>query len=468
VHVTASGSARDQRRAAAGLVERGYRSGDRVAIVASSSSEYLGAVLGALRVGIVPVLLNPALTKRELTVLLADADPVTTLHDADLIRLVATEHEIDLADAPLARPLLYTSGTTGSPKGVWSGVLEERAAAAALAEETELWGFASDDVHLVVSPLYHSAPLRFAAGTLLAGGDVIVAGPFDVESLAATISAVRPTSTFVVPTHLRRLLASSDRPPLGSFRLVAHAGAPCAARLKRATIEAFPTGSVWEFYGSTEGQFTACGPDEWLARPGTVGRARPGRRLQIEGAPLEDQAQEDQVREVATGVIWCDVPEFARFEYWRDPVRTAAAWRGNAFSVGDLGRLDDDGYLFLDGRRDDLLITGGVNVYPLEVEHVLLEHPDVRDAAVFGVPDDDWGQTVCAAVVAEVEPDELATWLRDRLAPHKRPKEIIRVADIPVSPTGKVRRSRLAADLGLRSDPHPDADPDPDPDAGGC
>ena len=416
-------------------------------------------VLGALRVGIVPVLLNPALTTRELTVLLSDAEPVATLHDADLVRLVATEHEIDLADAPLARPLLYTSGTTGAPRGVWSGVLGEHAAAAALAEERELWGFEPDDVHLVVSPLYHSAPLRFAAGTLLAGGDVVLPGPFDVERLAATINAVRPTSTFVVPTHLRRLLGSSDRPPLDSFRLVAHAGAPCAMPLKRAAIEAFPTGSVWEFYGSTEGQFTACGPDEWTDRPGTVGRARPGRRLHIDGL-LEEPALEDATGagatgEQATGVIWCDVPAFARFEYWHDPVRTAAAWQGDAFSVGDLGRLDDDGYLFLDGRRDDLLITGGVNVYPLEVEHALLEHPDVRDAAVFGVPDDDWGQRVCAAVVTEVEPDALATWLRDRLAPHKRPKEIIRVDGIPVSPTGKVRRSRLAADLGLDPGPGP-------------
>jgi long-chain acyl-CoA synthetase len=455
VHITARESAGDQRRAAAGLLEHGVRSGDRVAIVARSSSEYLAVVLGALRVGIVPVLLNPALTDRELAALLDDAEPVATLRDADLTRLVATRHEVDLADAPLARPMLYTSGTTGTPKGVWSGVLDERAAAAALAEERELWGFAADDVHLVVSPLYHSAPLRFAAGTLLAGGDVLVAGSFDLESLTATIAAARPTSTFVVPTHLRRLLASSDPPPLESFRLVAHAGAPCPARLKRAVIDAFPNGSVWEFYGSTEGQFTACAAEEWLARPGTVGRARPGRRLAIEESPARGEATEDQ-----GGVIWCDVPEFARFEYWRDPVRTAAAWRGDAFSVGDLGRLDDDGYLFLDGRRDDLLITGGVNVYPLEVERVLLEHPEVRDAAVFGVADDDWGQRVCAAVVTDVVPDELSAWLRDRLAPHKRPKEIFPVDHVPVSATGKVRRSTLVADLGLGLDPIPAASPD--------
>lgn len=445
VLVTAADSAREQRRAAAGLVRDGYRRGDRVAIVAPSSREYLGVVLGALRIGIVPVLLNPALTEPELAALLDDADPVATLRGPDLDRLVATGQEIDLADAPLARPMLYTSGTTGTPKGVWSGLLEPAAADAALAEERELWGFAPDDTHLVVSPLYHSAPLRFAGGTLLAGGNVVLAGAFDVDDLAATIASARPTSTFVVPTHLHRLLDAPALPPLGSFRLVAHAGARCPARVKRAALDAFPRGTVWEFYGSTEGQFTACAPEAWLERPGTVGQARPGRRLTID-APGDDGSAD------STGTIWCAVPDHARFEYWGDPVRSAAAWRGDAFTVGDLGRLDDAGYLFLDGRRDDLVISGGVNVYPVEVEHTLLEHPGVREVAVFGVPDDDWGQRVCAAVVGDVAPDELAGWLRDRLAPHKRPKEIVQVQDIPVSATGKVRRSRLAVDLGLIED----------------
>lgn len=445
VLVTAADSAREQRRAAAGLIGDGYRRGDRVAIVAPSSREYLGVVLGALRVGIVPVLLNPALTEPELAVLLDDADPVATLRGPDLERLVSTGREIDLADAPLGRPMLYTSGTTGTPKGVWSGLLEPAAADAALAEERELWGFAPDDTHLVVSPLYHSAPLRFAGGTLLAGGNVVLTGAFDVDDLATTIASARPTSTFVVPTHLHRLLDAPARPPLGSFRLVAHAGARCPARVKRAALDAFPRGTVWEFYGSTEGQFTACAPEAWLERPGTVGQARPGRRLTID-APGDDGSSD------GTGTIWCEVPDHARFEYWRDPVRSAAAWRGDAFTVGDLGHLDDAGYLFLDGRRDDLVISGGVNVYPVEVEHALLEHPGVREVAVFGVPDDDWGQRVCAAVVGDVAPEELAGWLRDRLAPHKRPKEIVQVHDIPVSATGKVRRSRLAVDLGLIED----------------
>lgn len=438
----AADSERDQRRAAGALAAAGLEPGDRVAIVAGSSATYLAVVLGALRTGVVPVLLNPALTPPELAVLITDAAPAATLDDDDIARLVAFDHEADLADAPLARPMLYTSGTTGSPKGVWSGVLDEGAASAALAEERDLWQFNRDDVHLVVSPLYHSASLRFAVGTLLAGGDVVLAGAFDLTRLTATITAARPTSTFVVPTHLSRMLMAQVRPPLDSFRLVAHAGAPCPSKVKRAALEAFPSGSVWEFYGSTEGQFSACSPDEWIERPGTLGRARPGRHLSIE-AP-EAAGSRD-----ASGVIWCYVPAHARFEYWRDPARTAAAWRGDAFTVGDLGRLDNDGYLFFDGRRDDLVISGGMNVYPLEVEHTLLDHPGVRDVAVFGVPDDDWGQRVCAAVVGDVEPAELATWLRDRLAPYKRPKRIVRVDDIPVSATGKVRRSRLGADLGL-------------------
>jgi long-chain acyl-CoA synthetase len=150
-----------------------------------------------------------------------------------------------------------------------------------------------------------------------------------------------------------------------------------------------------------------------------------------------------------SGVIWCSVPPYARFTYWRDPEKTAAAWRGDAFSVGDLGRLDEAGYLYLDGRRDDLVISGGVNVYPLEVERALLELAGVQQVAVFPVADERWGQAVWAAVVGDVTPAEVAAWAAERLAPHKRPKQVLVVDEIPHTPTGKVRRSTLAADLGL-------------------
>jgi long-chain acyl-CoA synthetase len=323
-----------------------------------------------------------------------------------------------------------TSGTTGTPKGVWSGLLDPADAEALVAEERALWGFTDDDVNLVLSPIYHSAPLRFAMGTRLAGGRVVMPGPFDPAAVTAAIEQHRPTTMFCVPTHLQRLFVHWEEvglPDLSSFRLVAHAGAPCPEPVKRRLLQLFPAGSTWEFYGSTEGQFTACRSEEWLERPGTVGRARPGRRLQVDD----------------DGTIWCEVPRHARFEYYGDPVKTAAAWRGDAFTVGDLGRLDADGYLFLDGRREDLVISGGVNVYPLEVEQVLQQHPGVSDVAVYGVPDDAWGQRVCAAYVGPADAEELATFVRERLAPPKRPKTWTRLEVLPRTLTGKVRRDEL-------------------------
>jgi long-chain acyl-CoA synthetase len=316
-------------------------------------------------------------------------------------------------------------------------VLGEEDAAALAGEEHELWAFDPGDTHLVCSPLHHSAPIRFSGGTLAAGGDVVILPRFDPALAAVAIATERPTTAFLVPAHLQRLFAAADAagdlPDLTSFRLVAHAGAHCPEPLKRRALDAFPAGALWEFYGSTEGQFTACGPDDWLAHPGTVGRARPHRRLRVD----------------ERGQVWCGAPPWARFTYWRDPDKTAAAWRGDEFTVGDLGRMDDDGFLYLDGRRDDLIISGGVNVYPAEVERALHEVPGVADVAVFGVPDDRWGQRVTAAVVGDATPEAVTAWARTHLAPHKRPKQVVRVPEIPLGPTGKVRRSALAADLDL-------------------
>jgi long-chain acyl-CoA synthetase len=415
------------------LQRHGLVEGDRVAVVAPPSAAYLGVAIGALRIGIVPVLLNPALTAGEQSALLADADPALVLRDTEVAELIATtDAEVDLAPHPRARPMLFTSGTTGRPKGVWSGVLDDAAAASLIDEEAELWGFTRDDRLLVVSPLHHSAPLRFSTGTLLAGGSVVLGGGTD--ALGAVIAEHRPTTAFVAPVHLQRLFGlGDDLPSLASFRLVAHAGAPCPHSLKQRAFDAFPTGSVWEFYGSTEGQFTACSPEEWLEAPGTVGRARSGRQLDVD----------------ADGMIWCRVPSHARFTYWRDPEKTAQAWRGDAFTVGDVGRIDADGFLFLDGRRDDLIITGGVNVYPVEVELAILRHPGVADAMVFGVDDDRWGQMVCAAIVGDVRADALDAFLRDHIAAYKRPKRIVVVDELPHSPTGKLSRSRAGELLGL-------------------
>ena len=421
--VTSADSERDQRRAAASLAARGLRAGDRLLVSAVASPALLAAVLGALRTGIVPVVLDPGLPAAERAALAQDADPALDLGD-DPARLLG-DAEADLADVPLARPMHYTSGTTGRRKGVWSGVLAEDDARQLAAEEIELWGFEPADRHLVLSPLHHSAPLRFALHTLLAGGEVLLPGPFDAATAAATIARSGPTTTFCVPTHLQRLLAHGT--DWSSFRRLVHAGAPCPEPLKRAVLEALPDGSVWEFYGSTEAQFTVCSPEDWLAHPGSVGRARPGRRLETD----------------ERGQLWCAVPRWARFEYWRAPEKTAAAWRGDLVTVGDLGRVDDDGVVWLDGRREDLVISGGVNVYPAEVEAVLDAHPDVVESAVFGLPDGEWGQRVVGAYVGTANPTELRAWARERLAAAKRPKSLHRLDDLPRTSTGKVRRLDL-------------------------
>lgn len=408
--------------------------GDRVALLVPGSLAYLDAVISLLVRGVVPIPLDPRLTDHERARILADLDPALVVTGDDGLGSLASGWAP--GDVPLARPMHVTSGTTGTPKGVWSGVLSSDHAAALLAEERDLWGFAADDVNLVLSPLHHSAPLRFAIGTLLAGGTVVgleQPSGFDAARVTATIRRERPTTMFCVPTHLQRLFAhwaQEGTPDLASFRLVAHAGAPCPDPLKRRLIETFPAGSTWEFYGSTEGQFTACRSEEWLDRPGTVGRARPGRSLRVDD----------------DGLIWCRVPAHARFEYFGDPAKTAAAWRGDEFTVGDLGRIDEAGYLYLAGRREDLVITGGVNVYPAEVENVLSGHEGVRDVAVYGVPDEQWGQRVVAAVVGAATSDELDAWARERLAPPKRPKEYRFLQELPRTATGKVLRRNLATE----------------------
>jgi len=428
--ITAAESEVQQRRAAAVLAALGLRPGDRIALVVPNSPEVLAVVLGAARTGIVPVLLNATLLPAEIDALIADADPSLCVRTgADLAALVEGPAERDLAPVPMCRPMHYTSGTSGRPKGVWSGVWSFDQAVAAHSDEAALWDLGPADTHLTCSPLYHSVAIRFSAQALLRGASVVLCSRFEAGAVGAAIGELGVRSAFMVPTHLQRL-GSVD---WSGIRLLAHAGAPCPVPLKRQLLATLPLGSVWEFYGSTEGQFTVCSPAEWTDHPGTVGRARPGRSLTVG----------------ADGQIWCQAPDFARFEYWRDPSKTADAWRGDAFTVGDVGRLDKDGFLYLDGRRDDLIISGGVNVYPAEVEHALHDVAGVEEIAVFGVADEQWGQRVCAAVVGSVAPDAIKAAAHERLAGYKRPKDVYVVDDLPRTGTGKIRRTAIAAALGL-------------------
>lgn len=444
-------------RAAGWLDARGLAPGDRLVTMLGNSPEAFALGLAAMRHGVVQVPLPRDLGEGEVAEIVTDADPAAVAVDSGDARAraaaAAPERDVHPFDAriledapprelasawPLTRPMAYTSGTTGRRKGVAVGVHDEAWGRLVVADEHAAFCRRHGERHLVVSPLYHSGPFRFAVVTALLGGDVVILPRFDVALWLEVLRTWRPTSLFCVPTHLQRLVAHPDleRSDLASLTLLAHAGAPCPIPLKEQVLDAAPDGTVWEFYGSTEGQFTVCPPDEWRRDPGTVGRARAGRRLEVRDAPDGE-----------VGTVWVHAPHHARWSYWRDPERTAEAWDGDAFTVGDLGHLVDD-RLHLDGRPGDLVISGGVNVYPAEVERRLVEAPEVAEAAAFGVPDDDWGERLVAAVVAapgaHVDPRELRERLRAQLAAPKVPKEIVVVDDLPRTATGKVRRTGLA------------------------
>jgi long-chain acyl-CoA synthetase len=444
----------------------GVQEGDRIVVALGNDVSTFGLLAAACLEGVVVVPLPPDLSGVEVAEIVADAAPTDLVVTPELARRLDGHVEVagpgasgptlhaptpdDLgalpgtdpsASWPRTRPMAYTSGTTGRRKGVHAGVHDPAWGQRWIADEHAAFEHRHGELHLVVSPLYHSGPFRHALVTTLLGGRLAVLPRFDVDRWATTLRTLRPTSLFCVPTHLHRLLASpvDHAEVLASLTLLAHAGAPCPVPLKEQVLEVAPAGATWEFYGSTEGQFTTCSPQEWQAAPGTVGTARAGQRLEVRDATGRG------VPTGEVGTVWAEVPPHARFTYWGDPARTAQAWDGDAFTVGDLGHLDDAGRLFLDGRPGDLVISGGVNVYPAEVERALLERPGVAEAIAFGVPDDDWGERLVAAVVpwpgADLDGEVLRRELVERVSRAKVPKSVLVVDELPRTATGKVRRA---------------------------
>jgi long-chain acyl-CoA synthetase len=249
----------------------------------------------------------------------------------------------------------------------------------------------------------------------------------------------------MVPAHFIRVL-EADWPAYDrtSVRKILHAAAPCPVPVKRRIIDVFPAGAIWEFYGASEGMASVISPEEWLTKPGSVGRPFPGLSLRI----LDDQGAELPAGEV--GSVYISAFAGHRFGYHNDPAKTSDAWRRDHFTVGDMGWLDEDGYLFLADRRTDLILCGGVNVYPAEVETALAEDPDVVDAAVFGLPDERMGQKVHAVVElrdgARRDAEAVLARLATRLADYKRPRAIEFVDVLPRQENGKVMKARLRAE----------------------
>ncbi len=353
-----------------------------------------------------------------------------------------------LADRVAGADMLYSSGTTGRPKGIETKVagvpLETPTGVSVLAQA--LLGFTEGIVYLSPAPLYHAAPLRFSMAAHQAGGTVVVMERFDAEAALAAIEAHRATHSQWVPTMFLRMLKLPDevkaRHDVSSMQMMVHAAAPCPVPAKRAIIDWFGP-IVHEYYAGTEGNgFVYCNSEDWLAHPGTVGRSILG-PVHI----CDDDGAEVPVGEA--GTIWFE--SAAAFEYHNDPEKTASSRHPQGWTtLGDVGRLDEDGFLYLTDRQAYMIITGGVNVYPQEAENVLAVHPAVADVAVFGVPDDDFGEAV-KAVVQPVDPAaagpelaaELIAHCRAHLADVKCPRTVDFRDELPRHPTGKLYKRLL-------------------------
>lgn len=344
--------------------------------------------------------------------------------------------------------MLYTSGTTGHPKGVkrplsFAPLGSERRR---VERQQELFGMDQHTVYLSPAPLYHAAPLRFAMNVLRLGGCIVVLPRFDAKSALKAIARFRVTHSQWVPTMFSRLLALDPalhrETDLSSHMCAIHAGAPCPEDIKRRMIDWWGP-ILHEYYSGTESiGFTHITSREWLERPGSVGR--PWRcTIHI----LGDDGQECPPNTVGDVYFEGGAP----LVYHNAPDKTAAASNRQGWAtMGDIGYVDTDGYLFLTGRRSFTIVSGGVNIYPKEVEDALMAHPDVADAAVFGVPDPDLGETVQAVIelihpVAD-EADkavELAAFLRTRIAGYKCPRFIAFTDALPRMDTGKLRKADL-------------------------
>lgn len=458
------------------LRDFGVAAGGVAAILSDNRAEILVVQQAAFRGGFFFTPLNPLLRQDEVEYV---------LHDSGAAVLFATASHRDLAMAAVkgtdirtiwldgagaddswsvlvdrtradAVPytfgsvLSYTSGTAGRPKGVLRELHRPTSeqAHAQMNFGLRVGHHPVHDRHLVTAPLSHGGPMVSATHALNLGGTVVVMRRFDAEEVLRLIEAHRITSTYMVPTMYHRLLRLPadirTRYDLSSLRSVVHTGAPCPPGLKSKMLDWLGP-IVYECYAATEGlgTFTVCTPADARLHPGTVGRPADGLITirDADGSVLPPNAQ---------GRIYAGtLPGVAPFHYKGDPEKTARAYNDDGqFHVGDLGYLDDEGYLYLTGRSTDMVITGGVNVYPAEVESVLLRHPHVVDAAVLGLPDEEWGERVVAVIQVDgsdraMLATQIMAFCHERLAAYKCPKVVRFVDDLGRDPSGKLRKHRL-------------------------
>lgn len=466
-------------RAAAGLSAMGVGEGDAIALLMRNDIAFFEVMMAAALLGAYAVPINWRFTTEEVAYILSDSGARVLIAEQDLLAPLQTALTRDLAvfairgcaetlegdrprpasgdswqgliaahaplqgpKAPPRSPMIYTSGTTGRPKGVRRGPPTGRTAPA-----TAGLGFDMPDpiVVLMTGPLYHSAPLFYALTAFARGADIILQRAFDPEDLLRLVEARAVTHMHMVPTMFVRLLrlapAVRARHRLSSLRHVLHGAAPCAVAVKEAMIDWWGP-IIHEYYGSTEtGVAVGCDSEDARRKPGTVGRALPGCTVKVLG-PNGEALGAGQVGEI---FVRChDLPDFT---YHNRDAERAEASRGELVSVGDLGYVDADGYLFLCDRKRDVVISGGVNIYPAEIEAALVTLSGVRDCAVFGIPDEEFGEALCAVIEPDgadsIDAAGVAAFLRSRLASFKVPKRIEFTTQLPREDTGKVFKRKL-------------------------
>jgi long-chain acyl-CoA synthetase len=461
------------------LFDLGLRPGDGIAIFAENHPRYFEACWAAQRSGLYYTAISAQLTAPEVEYIVKDCGAkvlVTSRAKAAVAEALAAPlaglrarlmfdgaipgfacFEDAVADeptTPIARELegqdlLYSSGTTGRPKGVKPPLTGRPAGTppAIIRIVTALYGMDERTVYLSPAPLYHAAPLRFNLAVQRLGGTCVVMEKFDAERALALVEKHRVTHSQWVPTHFVRMLklpeAARARHDLSSMRYAIHAAAPCPVEVKERML-AWWGPSVYEYYGGTEGNgLTAATPEEWLAHKGTVGRPVYGKLHVV------DEETGEELPPGKPGLVYFS--DGGKFEYHNDPEKTASVRNARGWTnLGDVGYVDADGFLHLTDRKAHMIISGGVNIYPQEVENLLVTHPKVADAAVFGVPNEEFGEEV-KAVVQPLDPaaagpalaEELLAFCRARLSHVKCPRTIDFEAELPRHPTGKLYKRLL-------------------------
>lgn len=466
-------------RATSGLHELGVGAGDRVALLLRNSLEFLEASIATVPLGASAVPINWHWRGEEIAHVLLDSGAKVLVVHAELWPAISTsvpqgvalvvvpgdgEAAAELPERALQWPewlarnepwgqppeeapvsIIYTSGTTGRPKGVVRAPATEYQREAAQALLGEIFQFGADERTVIPAPMYHTAPNVYALAVARRGMDMTIMQRFDAEEFLRIVERERVTVVQMVPTMFVRLLALPEhvrsRYDLSSLRWVVHAAAPCAPEVKRAMIEWLGP-IIVEYYGGTEtGPVTFCSSEEWIAHPGTVGRPLDRAAVKI----LDEDGRELPAGSSGEVYMWLDV--WPDFTYAGDEEKRRSIERDGLVSCGDIGYLDADGYLYLNDRRSDMVISGGVNVYPAEIEACLQSLEGVRDCAVFGIPDAEFGEALAAHIEladgARLGAEAVREHVRARLAGYKAPRVVEFSDSLPREDSGKIFKRRL-------------------------